>query len=534
MKILLLVPLLLIQLSCFGIGEIDTVLSRLDEVIDGREYYKELKQSKIDDIRHEFLLKSEADQSACLFDYYLHLSKAYQTYIFDSAFFYSNKLLETAHQNDHPDKLAMAKSEFANILITAGIFHEAMDTLKSIDLKNTSDRTKAEYYAALSRGYFDMESFSQSQYYSSLYRKTGMDFFDSALHWYPKNSWEYHSLQAHKLLKSEQSDLAIEVLNDLISNYDLNNDELAVQMMLLSFSHSLQNDPDKALKYMIEASIADFKGAKKEAVALVFVANYLFERDEVMLASKYINVALEESSFYGSNFRLWQISQYSPIIKSEHIVTIENQKKKLLLYLVIVSILSLVVIVSFVVIFRQIYKLQKVKRILETTNKKLETINDELLLANKVKEEYVGYYFSVSSQMIEKLEKFKNSIHRKFTRKQYDDLAMELDSINIHKEKLFLYNKFDQVFLQIFPDFVSKFNSLLKEEEQIQPKEGHLLNTELRIYALIRLGINDNEKIAKILDNSVNTIYSYKTKVRNKAILSKENFEQEVMRIKRF
>jgi len=171
---------------------------------------------------------------------------------------------------------------------------------------------------------------------------------------------------------------------------------------------------------------------------------------------------------------------------------------------------------------------------LETTNKKLESINEELLLANKIKEEYVGYYFSVSSQMIEKLEKFKNNIYRKFSRKQYDDLAQELDNVNIHKEKLFLYNKFDQVFLQIFPDFVEKLNALLKDEEQFKLKEGQLMNTELRIFALIRLGITSNEKIAEILDYSVNTVYSYKTRVRNMARVSKDEFENEVMKIKRF
>jgi hypothetical protein len=172
--------------------------------------------------------------------------------------------------------------------------------------------------------------------------------------------------------------------------------------------------------------------------------------------------------------------------------------------------------------------------VLETTNKKLESINEELLLANKIKEEYIGYYFSVSSQMIEKLEKFKNNIYRKVSRKQFDDLERELDTVNIHKEKLFLYNKFDQVFLQIFPDFVGKVNALLKDKEQFKLKEGQLLNTELRIFALIRLGITDNEKIAEILDYSVNTVYSYKTRVRNMARVSKEEFEKEVMKIKRF
>jgi hypothetical protein len=269
-------------------------------------------------------------------------------------------------------------------------------------------------------------------------------------------------------------------------------------------------------------------------IFLLLDAGYLFDHGEILRASRYINVALDETRFYGSNFRLWQISQYLPVIKSEHIVTIEEQKQKLWNYLIIVSILSFVIILSLIIIFRQIDKLKRVKKMLETTNRKLETINEELQLANKIKEEYVGYYFSVSSQMIEKLEKFKNSIYRKVSRRQFDDIAIELDQVNIHKEKLFLYNKFDQVFLQIFPDFVSKLNALLKDEEQFKLKEGHLLNTELRIFALIRLGITDNEKIAEILDYSVNTVYSYKTRVRNMARIPKDEFDKEVMKIKRF
>jgi hypothetical protein len=305
-------------------------------------------------------------------------------------------------------------------------------------------------------------------------------------------------------------------------------------MMWLSFAHGILGDEENEIKYMVEASIADFMGAKKEAVALFFVAGYLFNHGEVLRASRYINVALDETRFFGSNFRLWQISQYLPVIKSEHIVTIEKQKQKLWNYLIIVSVLSFIVVISFIIIFRQINRLNRIKNMLETTNKKLESINEELLLANKIKEEYIGYYFSVSSQMIEKLEKFKNNIYRKVSRKQFDDLDRELDKVNIHKEKLFLYNKFDQVFLQIFPDFVKKVNALLKDEEQFKLKEGQLLNTELRIFALIRLGITDNEKIAEILDYSVNTVYSYKTRVRNMARVSKEEFEKEVMKIKRF
>ncbi len=534
MKISLLLLFLFIQMTSWAITYNDSVLTRLEEVIENRNYFVELKQAKIDGLKKDFLISRDEKGVMDLYDYYDKISREYQTFKFDSAFHYSHKLLETAYQTKDKDRNVAAKTEFANILISAGIFSEAMDTLWSIDLSNVKEVTIARFYSILSRGYFDMESFSQSQYYSTMYRAKGMVYFDSALNYYPPESWEYHSMNAHKNIKLDNYGAAIDTLNQIINTYDLNNDELAIQMMFLSFAYGLLGDEKNELKYMVEASVADFMAAKKEAVALFFVAGFLFEHDDVMRASRYINVALDETRFYGSNFRLWQISQYLPVIKSEHIVTIEDQKQKLWNYLMIVSFLSLIIVVSFIVIFRQIRKLNRVKNILETTNRKLESINEELLLANKIKEEYVGYYFSVSSQMIEKLEKFKNSIYRKFSRKQYDEVALELDAINIHKEKLFLYNKFDQVFLQIFPDFVEKLNALLKDEEQFKLKEGQLLNTELRIYALTRLGITSNEKIAEILDYSVNTVYSYKTRVRNMARVPKDEFEQEVMKIKRF
>ncbi len=533
MRVSITLLFLLIQMTCMGRTYSDSVLMRLEEVIENRDYFVELKQSRIDGIKKDFLAVSDKSVTD-LYNYYYKLSEEYQTFKFDSAFYYSDKLIMAAYQTGDNDRIAVAKTEFANILISAGIFSEAIDTLSSIDLSNTNDVTIARYYSTMSRGYFDMESFSQSQYYSALYREKGMLYFDSALIFYPVGSWEYHSLNAHKNIKLDSCRAAIDILKQIIETYDLNNDELAIQMMLLSFAYGILGDEENELKYMVEASVADFMGAKKEAVALFFVAGFLFEHGDVMRASRYINVALDETRFYGSNFRLWQISQYLPVIKSEHIVTIEKQKQKLWNYLIIVSILSFTIIVSLIIIFRQIAKLNRVKHMLETTNRKLETMNEELLLANKIKEEYVGYYFSVSSQMIEKLEKFKNNIYRKFSRKQFDDLAQEIDNINIQKEKLFLYNNFDQVFLKIFPDFVEKLNALLKDEEQFKLKEGQLLNTELRIFALIRLGISSNEKIAEILDYSVNTVYSYKTRVRNMARVPKDEFETEVMKIKRF
>lgn len=508
------------------------ILTTLDEVIAQREYFETKKLDRIKELAQLGLSSGDENNLTNYYAYCLKLYDEYQTFDFDSAYFYAKELNETAQQINSPELIASAKIEFANILISAGIFNESLNTLNSIDLLPLSHKVKANYYQVLSRGYFDMESFSQSPDFAQDYREKGMAGYDSALVYLPQSSWQYHSLIAQKNLKLGNNDTAIIELENIISTYNLTNDELALPLISLAFTYGIVGDKEKELAYMSKAAIADLRGAKKEAVALLFLANILYENGDIIRASKYVNIALEDSRFYGSNFRLWQVSNFLPFIKAEHIGTIEKQKKQLWYYALIVTLLIIVVGVSFIIIAKQTVKLRKSKKIVERTNNKLAVSNEELLLANRIKEEYIGYYFEISSQIIDKLEKLKLLVGRRLKKRQFDELALEVDNLNIHKEKVKLYHNFDKAFLEIFPEFPNKINALLKPEEQIRLKEGQLLNTELRIIALFRLGIQDAEKLSRILDCSVNTIYAYKSKMKNKSH-NPTRFEQDVMLITR-
>lgn len=512
--------------------KIDTVLTDLDVIMQTRGELHQIKQRNLDSIKGQLSLTDETKPD--IYYYYLTLSREYQSFKFDSALFYTNKLIQIAKETGSSENIASAKTEFANILISTGLFNEAIDTLRSIDLKNLKHELLGNYYVVLSRAYFDLESFSQSPFYCEIFRERGMASFDSALYYLPINSWKYHSILAQKVLKLGNNEQAIHILDSLIINTNLKDEDLGALQMNLAFAYSISGDQDEALMHMILASISDFKAAKKEAVALLFTANYLFEQGDVIRASKYINVALDDSHFYGSSFRLWQISQFLPVIKTQHIITIEEQKKKLLYFVIIVSILSVTVLGAIFIIFRQFSVVRKAKNTVDETNKQLARINEELAVTNKIKEEYIGYFFSVNSVLLEKLDKFKSSINRKFKRKQYDEIAIELNSLSIPMEKEIMLENFDRVFLKIYPDFVSKFNKLMKEGEEIQLKEGQLLNTELRIFALVRLGIHNPEKIAKILDYSLNTIYAYKNRIKTRSVIPNDEFEDEIMRIRHF
>ncbi|MGN6510285.1 MAG: DUF6377 domain-containing protein, partial [Chitinophaga sp.] len=207
-------------------------------------------------------------------------------------------------------------------------------------------------------------------------------------------------------------------------------------------------------------------------------------------------------------------------------------KDRLFVYLAIATFLLLASIVLSFIIFKQFRKLKTAQGIITKAHARQREINDKLLESNKIKEEYIGYCFHIATSFIEKIEKLKNQVDSRLTDHKYAEIRYIVNNINIKQEREELFHNFDRIFLRIFPNLVTEFNSFFKEEDRIHLKENELLNTDLRIYALIRIGISENEKIARILEYSVNTIYAYKTRIRNKSIIPNEEFEDRIMQIK--
>ena len=185
-----------------------------------------------------------------------------------------------------------------------------------------------------------------------------------------------------------------------------------------------------------------------------------------------------------------------------------------------------------IIVLRQVNKLKTAKKIITEAHLKEQEINHHLSEANKIKEEYIGYFFNTNSELFDKIERFKMSLEQKVNDRKWEEIRFLVNNINLRVEKEYLLQNFDRVFLKLFPNFIPEFNALFSPENQIEIKEGNLLNTDLRIFALIRMGIHDNEKIARILQYSVHTINAYKTKVKNRSFIQNEDFEKRIMRIK--
>ncbi len=515
----------ILLLYSFGVQNTnaETNLDSLDYFLSQKAKFDQIKVNRINKLKSTTQTNNSNPEN--LYSLYDSLYHEYRSYIYDSAYVYVNKLYKVAHTLNDQDKITASLVKKGFSYLSSGLFKECFDLFQSIDIKGCSDQTKIDYYSTKARLYYDVADYNNSEEFTSEYHAKGNEIIDSAIALIPIESPQFWASMALKRMKSDNYRGAIDAFQKMIISNKYTEHDYAIATSSIAYLLVLQGKNNEAKNYLIKAAIADIKSSTKETVALRNLAQILHEDGDATRAVSYIRQALDDAYFYNARHRQLEISHILPIIEKERIDTIEKQKNRIFYITLFVSILVVILIIALVVIWKQLHSLNIAKKTIQKTN-------ENLLEANKIKEEYIGYFFTLNSEFIDKMENFQKYVQKRVMEKKYDELATTPKNINPKKEREALFVRFDQIFLKLFPDFVEKFNDLLKPEEQIQLKEDELLNTDLRIYALIRLGINDNEKIAQFLDYSVNTIYTYKTKIKNKSKYSNEDFKKMVMNIK--
>lgn len=524
--------LLLFTIELCASNKTGQLLNQLDKEISNKSSYLELKSERINKLTNELNVLETAKNNADAYNVCLLLLQEYQSFSYDSAFKYVTKLTRLAVATGDHNKIANSKIRMGFTLLSSGLFKESLDTLNHLNIVNLNDSIREDYFNVIARTYYDLADYDSDEFFAREYRKIGTVYLDSAIMLIPENTSEYWAALGLRRMKIEDYEGSADAFNFLISKFDISDHVYAIATSSLGYLYSLLDRQNESIDMLIKAAIADIKSSTKETVALRNLAVHLFEQGDINRAYRYIKIALADATEYNARHRKVEVGSVLPIIEGERLSTVERQRKQLLNYSFIVSMLSVLVFSFFFVIFVQYRKLNKVRNILQNTNNSLREINHSLQEANKIKQEYIGYFFNVNSDYIEKIEEFKKSIHRKIVTKQYSDLDGIIKSSDLKKERENLFMNFDKIFLKIFPNFITEFNKLFKEEDQITPGNDELLNTDLRIFALIRLGITDTDKISKFLNYSVNTIYTYKTKIKNKSIVDRDEFEQRIMEIR--
>ncbi len=515
MRILLVLILLLSGVRWVS-AQSDSLLAQLNSAIDEKAAYEKIKHQRLEEYHLQFASTPRANREQ-QFRIQSRLAEEYKTFSYDSAFTSIQRLQKIAYAMHDTVRIAYAKNQLGLILLSSGLFKETLDSLTSQSMHEMPDSIRIDYYFIMARTYYDLVDFELDRFFTPHYIKLGNSYLDSAKNLSPPGSYMFIYLKGLRNLKNENNQEALSDLNQLLARRDLTLHQIAVVASTLSYFYISRDQTEQAIHLLAQASIADIKSATKETAAISSLAQLLYAKGDIKNAYVYIQQAMDDAVFYGARQRKVHVGATLRVIAAEKLNNVEEQRKLWLIYSSLVTVLVILVVFFAYVTYKQLKKRKIAEKALQESN--------------KIKEEYIGYYFNANSEYLGKIEAFKKSIELKLITKKIDDIKMTVNNINLKKEREELYNSFDTIFLKLFPDFVSVFNSYFAEENKIVLKEGQLLNTELRIFALIRMGIHDNEKIAKILDYSINTIYNYKARVKGRSLLPNEEFEKKVMEI---
>jgi tetratricopeptide (TPR) repeat protein len=509
----------------------DSLFTEIGKVIYSSSSFDTSKNKRIDSIRLG-LKKFDYHPSRSLFDQYALLYNEYRIYNYDSAFSYAQLMVSEANAMDDDSLVVSAKIKMGFVLLSSGLFKETFDLLDKTSLDRASQSDKAEYYSLMARYYYDLADYDNEKIYAPRYNDSGKRYIDSALKLLNPDSFEHIYYNGLKNIRAGNFDTALSYLEKLIASYPMSPHELAVTASTISDVYIQKGQTDTAIHFLLLAAIEDIRSSTKETRAIFNLATLLFRKGDARNASTFIEKAVNDAVFYGSRQRKLQLTSILPLIEAEKLNILQNENKRIVSYAIVVTISSLLLIILLVIIFRQIRKLQQAKTEISVAHQQQQMINAKLQEANKIKEEYIGYFFSGNSEFYTRIEKFIQSVEVKIADRKVDDIRFLVNTLNLKKGREVVLNDFDQIFLKLFPNFKAEFNSLINAEGQVKLKDGELLNTDLRIFALIRMGIHDTHKIAGILGYSVNTINTYKSKIKNKSLVPNEDFEEKIMQIK--
>lgn len=541
----------LIFMFCFsGItAQENEVLRELLQTMESAPKYDSVKSQQINNLRTEL----EKNKSADLITRYnlnKQLLDEYKIFKQDSAFVYGIKTRNLAIQLNDEDLIADAIINLGDISVSAGMYKEALEFLEPLDPEAISPNLRSLYYGLIGRCYSEMAEYSNLPFFSTDYNALAADYRRTALELTEDNTFFNSFLKAFIKYNTGNFNNALKDFQALAEQeQNLSMRESALVHYFLGDLYFQLDEKEKAISHFAQSSIFDIKTSTKENLASIRLAELLFERGEIKDASVFIQKAHDDAAFFGAQQRKIRVGAILPLIEEEIVQRIENQRESLYKQNIVVSLLLLFVIALAGTIYLQVRKLRRAKKViveahenLQNTNNQLLVVNDQiysknqelnmvynqLLEANKIKEEYIGFFFTQDADIFEKFREFKLKIEKNLKSENLDGIKHLMSYYDLKSEKEKLLQNFDEAFIKLFPKFIEEFNSLLKAEEQIEIKNGHILNKELRIFALMRLGINHNDIIAQILGYSVNSIYAYKTKIRKRSKLDKKDFDSKL------
>jgi hypothetical protein len=516
----------------------NALLDSLEKTIGRAPKYIQQKENTIQALSRQATAASIFPEAR--FRFYGELLNAYRAYRFDSALKYVNLRLELARIEKREEWKIASELQLSGVLISAGMYLEAYTQLKSISPVGLKGELLRDYYHEKKLIFEAMRDYAQDFRYAPSYARQARQYQDSLLGLLSPVSFEYRIEKAIQSMNEGRLDQAEPLLTGIfLKDLVPGTATYAGITAIMADFYRMKGDSQKERKFRIFSAIADIQAVIKENRSLTELAVSLYGEGEIDRANSYIAYAMEDANFFNARQRKIEISKIYPIITRAYQIESKRQEDNLRRFIWMISGISILLALAVFVVLNQKRKLTKARSYLQELNLNLNTVNENISLqgeklreANVIKEEYIGQFLSQCSIYIDKLEAFQKKVQKLLQARQLVELQKLSESPEFVKVELAeFYRNFDKAFLSLFPDFVQEFNKLLDPMNPVILRKGEMLNTELRIFALIRLGINDSYKISRFLRYSPNTIYNYRSQIKNRSVADREQFEKKVMEI---
>lgn len=512
------------------------LLQKLDSVIEASETIVAEKNKKIATLKQ---MAAKENNTALLLERYRELSEEYYVFKFDSAKVYVEKGLALAKKVQNIRYIVTNTIMKAKLLSIGGLYSEAINTLNTIEQDSLGEQNMTfDYNIAYSTIYSYWADYCNDDTYSPIYRERSNAYLKTAIANIDKNNaaYDYYMGEYHVYIDKDD-DKALKHYFRTLEKNGMTSRVFAMASFAIANNYSAHENMEKYEEYLIKASICDILCCTKENLAIQDLAMYLFKQDNenIERARVYINTAMDDAKSYNNRLRILEISQKLPIIVSTYHKRLTTQNSTLMYAVWGISLLVVTMLVLLYFFVRQNKLLSKRRHelhvsnnMLTETNERLNRANEQLLDTNRKREGLAKLYIDLCAKYIDKMAKFQVMVQRKIKANQINELMSYMSSSRLNYEDADTFMKrFDEAFLNLYPSFVTEFNALLKEDEQVITKNPHSLTTELRIFALIRLGVKESSVIAALLYYTPRTIYNYRSAFKNKA-LDRESFEERV------
>lgn len=538
----LLVPvLLLIATTCSASQQSNQALYHtLDSLIAKYNQLTAEKERRVTNIKDgvrgiKLSPEQQYDQNQRLYDEYV-------AYKFDSAFYYIEKNVNALSASADHDRFAASAVRMAHILAVTGLFDRARRLLDKVNPDSISDQQKIAYYTQQSELNLYRSEMAQFTNYFYDYIKRAQYYRQLVMQIAPKDSYDYVFNRATYICEAGDTEEAIRILEAYLSKTEQGTRIYSIITSTLAFFYQKKGVPEKQEYYLLLSAISDERSAIRENNSLRSLSELLMDRGNYDDAYRYLLQAISEAKFYGSRIRMMQVGRMAPQILQLYDAERTRTQQRTSLLLMVISFISIIlagIIVYTLILYRKKHaaglKIIEMNKMLASHSEEIESVNTQMKEANRIKEEYIGRFLELSSQLISDSEQRLKQFNRLARERKLEELYAELKTMEpVNKGIRKFHSHFDTAFLNIYPHFISEVNNLLNPEcrfdvEQDGTPVKHL-STELRVLALIRLDINDNQEIADILRSSITTIYTYRSKIKARAI-NKESFEDDVRKI---